>query len=105
MRNKATNKNRRFYVLVDNSLEPIYGAVQGGHAVAQYMLDHGGLGFWKNEYLIYLRCNIRYWSKKIAKMNIPHSKFYEPDLHNKLTAISVCCDKKVFRRLKLLSCQ
>ena len=106
MKSKVANKkDRRLYVLVDNSLEPIYGAVQGGHAVAQYMLDHSGLDFWENEYLIYLRCNTRYWSRKLAKAGILHSKFYEPDLHNKLTAISVCYDKKMFRRLKLLSCQ
>ena len=32
--------NRRLYVLIDESLDPIYGCVQGGHAVAQYMLEH-----------------------------------------------------------------
>ena len=100
-----SKKDRRLYVLVDNSLEPVYGAVQGGHAVAQYMLDYEGLDLWENEYLIYLRCNIRYWSKKLSKLHIPCSRFYEPDLHNKLTAISVCSDRKMFRRLKLLSCQ
>ena len=105
MKSKAIDKkDRRLYVLVDNSLEPVYGAVQGGHAVAQYMLDNNGLDSWENEYLIYLRCNIRYWSKKLIKAGIPHSRFYEPDLHNKLTAISVCYDRKMFRRLKLLSC-
>lgn len=31
--------NRRLYVLIDESLDPIYGCVQGGHAVAQYMLE------------------------------------------------------------------
>lgn len=103
MKNKSEKKDRRLYVLIDNTLAPVYGAVQGGHAVAQYMIENG-IDFWENEYLIYLRCNVRYWSKKLARMNVPHSKFYEPDLHGKLTAISVCCDKKVFKRLKLLSC-
>lgn len=32
--------NRRLYVLIDESLDPIYGCVQGGHAVAQYMLEY-----------------------------------------------------------------
>lgn len=98
-----SKKDRRLYVLIDNTLAPVYGAVQGGHAVAQYMIDYDSLDLWKNEYLIYLRCNIRYWSKKLAKMNIPYSKFYEPDLHGKLTAISVCCDREVFKKLKILS--
>lgn len=31
---------KRLYVLVDKKLNPIYGCVQGGHAVAQYMLEH-----------------------------------------------------------------
>ena len=31
---------KRLYVLIDKKLNPIYGCVQGGHAVVQYMLEH-----------------------------------------------------------------
>lgn len=46
---------KRLYVLIDRTLNPIYGCVQGGHAVAQYMLEHSN---WNNEYLIYLYADI-----------------------------------------------
>ena len=28
------------YILIDKNLDPIYGAVQGGHAVAEWLLQH-----------------------------------------------------------------
>ena len=31
---------KRLYVLINQNLSPVYGAVQGGHAVAQYLLDY-----------------------------------------------------------------
>ena len=34
------NNDRRLYVLIDKSLEPVYGCVQGGHALAQWLLEH-----------------------------------------------------------------
>ena len=36
----TTMLNKRLYILIDNSLEPVYGCVQGGHAVAQWLLEH-----------------------------------------------------------------
>ena len=30
----------RLYVLIDKGLDPIYGAVQAGHAVAEWLLEH-----------------------------------------------------------------
>ena len=30
----------KLYVLIDKSLDPIYGAVQGGHAVAEWLLEN-----------------------------------------------------------------
>ena len=32
---------RRLYVIIDKSLDPVYGCVQGGHAVAQYLIEYG----------------------------------------------------------------
>jgi hypothetical protein len=31
---------KKLYVLISNDLDPIYGCVQGGHAVAQWLLDN-----------------------------------------------------------------
>lgn len=32
--------NKKMYVLIRKDLDPAYQAVQAGHALAQYMLDH-----------------------------------------------------------------
>jgi hypothetical protein len=34
-------EQRRLYVIIDESLNPVYGCVQGGHAVAQYLIEYG----------------------------------------------------------------
>ena len=30
----------KLYILIDQNLDPIYGGVQGGHAVAEWLLEH-----------------------------------------------------------------
>ena len=30
----------KLYILIDKNLDPIYGAVQGGHAVAEWVYEH-----------------------------------------------------------------
>ena len=93
---------KRLYVLIDNTLDPIYGCVQGGHAVAQYLLDHKDVNYWKNEYLIYLDCeNINEWSELLKFSNLKFSVFREPDLNNSITAIAVEGGDKLFKRLRL----
>ena len=59
--NMQKQKNK-LYVLIDSSLEPVYGCVQGGHAVAQWLLEHND--GWSNEYLIYLSADVNKWKKK-----------------------------------------
>lgn len=92
----------RLYILTDNSLTSVYSCVQGGHAVAQWLLDHPNQQ-WNNSYLIYLHCDIEFWKKKLSKLNIDYSYFNEPDLDNKTTAIAVLSDGKIFKKLKLVS--
>lgn len=93
---------RRLYILVDKKLPPIYGAVQGGHAVAQYMLEHKDSNNWNNEYLIYLSANVKQWKRKLKRNKLDFSAFHEPDLKDKLTALAVVDDGRRFRKLKLL---
>ena len=38
--NKSIMEKNKLYILVDKTLDSIYGAVQGGHAVAEWMLQH-----------------------------------------------------------------
>ena len=96
-------KNKRLYVLVDETLDPIYGAVQGGHCVAQYMIDNKfNRECWGNEYLIYLSANVSLWKWKLLSRGKKISEFYEPDLGNKLTAICMVDSGKTFKDLPLL---
>lgn len=90
--------NRRLYVLIDKSLEPVYGCVQGGHAVAQWLLEHPQQN-WNNSYLIYLKCNLYSMKRRLIKLNKDFSEFKEPDLGNKLTAIACEDSGRTFRNL------
>ena len=33
-------KKNKLYILIDKNLDPIYGAIQGGHVVAEWLLQH-----------------------------------------------------------------
>jgi len=92
---------RRLYVLIDETLDPVYGCVQGGHCVAQYLLENGNQE-WNNDYLIYLYADVEEWARKLDEMDIKFSVFREPDLKNKMTSISVLDNGRLFRKLKLI---
>ena len=94
---------RRLYVLVSDRLDPIYACVQGGHAVAQWLLDNRTTQEWNNEYLIYLYADIEKWSRKLEIKELKHSKFHEPDLGNTLTSIAMIDNGRLFRNLKPVS--
>lgn len=97
------NSNNRLYILVSEDLAPIYGAVQGGHAIAQWMLEHSDNLYWKNETVVYLSCNVEKMKYLLEWDDI--SIFREPDLNNKLTAIAVVGNprnERMFKKLRLL---
>ena len=83
---EENDMKNRLYILIDKNLDPIYGAVQGGHAVAKWLIEHGQEK-WNNEYLIYLKADLEDIQEIL--FNINYSKFYEPDLNNKLTTIAI----------------
>lgn len=93
---------KKLYVLIDEKLEKVYGCVQGGHAVAQWLLDNQGNQDWNNQYLIYLSTDIEKWVFKLENKNLDFSVFYEPDLGNRATALAIYCDGSLFRNLKLM---
>lgn len=92
---------QRLYVLIDKSLTPVYGCVQGGHAVAQWLLNHPKQT-WNNNYLIYLQASIEDWKNKLNYLGIDYTQFNEPDLGNRTTSLAVLGNDKLFKKLKLI---
>ena len=92
---------QRLYVLIDKSLTPVYGCVQGGHAVAQWLLNHP-TQTWNNNYLIYLQASIEEWKNKLNYLGIDYTQFNEPDLGNRTTSLAVLGNDKLFKKLELV---
>lgn len=90
----------RLYVLISNDLNPVYGCVQGGHAVAQWLLENEKTQTWNNQYLIYLYADTEKWRKMLDIKSVPYTHFRESDLNGKVTAIAVANDGHLFRNLK-----
>lgn len=88
-------------MLVSKRLNPVYACVQGGHAVAQYLLDNPQQQ-WNNQFLIYLYADVEKWKYKLRTKHKTYSAFYEPDLGNTLTAIAVEDTGEMFKSLKLV---
>ena len=96
---------KRLYVLVSKDLEPIYGCVQGGHAVAQWLLDNKETQSWNNNYLIYLstknELTLLELIDKLQLNKTRYSYFEEPDLNNRKTAFACYTERSTFKKLKL----
>jgi len=94
----------RLYVLCRLDLQTTYAAVQGGHAVAQHLIDYPDR--WRNQTLIYLGVKneeeLLKWRDKLIMKSIPYSLFREPDLNNDATALAVALDTGMFDKLPLL---
>lgn len=87
--------------IICESDDAVYGCVQGGHAVAQWLLEHPKQD-WNNNYLIYLYADLDKWKVRLDLVNKDYSSFYEPDLGNQLTAIALQDDGRMFKKLKLV---
>lgn len=92
---------QRLYVLISNKLDSIYGCVQGGHAVAEWLLTHPNQE-WNNNYLIYVSANVDKWKDRLNIMNVDYTEFKEPDLDYQTTALAVLNNDKMFKNLKLI---
>jgi len=82
---------KKLYILTSEDLDPIYACVQGGHGVAQWLLEHQDQT-WNNDYLIYLYADLERWIKKLRIKGLDFSVFQEPDLNNKITAVAIFDD-------------
>ena len=92
---------QRLYVLISNKLDSIYGCVQGGHAVAEWLLTHPNQE-WNNNYLIYVSADVDKWKDRLNIMNVDYTEFKEPDLDHQTTALAVLNNDKMFKKLKLI---
>lgn len=92
---------KRLYVLINQNLNPIYGCVQGGHVVAEWILTHPDQD-WNNSYLIYVSADIQKWKERLDLMDIDYTEFKEPDLDFQTTALAVLNNDKLFKKLKLI---
>lgn len=93
---------KRLYVLINKKLNAIYGCVQGGHAVAQYMMENPHQD-WNNEFLIYLYADVTKWMKTLKDRGIQYTVFREPDLNNSITAIACQDDSgELFKDLSVV---
>jgi len=92
---------QRLYVLISNKLDSIYGCVQGGHAVAEWLLTHPNQE-WNNNYLIYVSADVDKWKDRLNIMNVDYTEFKEPDLDYQTTALAVLNNDKMFKKLKLI---
>ena len=97
---------QKLYILINKELGS-YGSIQGGHAVAEWLLQHGQGSEWRNGTLIYLGVDneevLKNWTFKLDKNNMQWTGFIEPDIGNKMTAIACLTDSKIFSKLKLWS--
>lgn len=93
----------KLYVVVHNQLSMSlqYQGVQGGHALAQWLIENPNQT-WNNNFLIYLQDDLDKLIFKLDLKNIKYSKFIEPDLGNKLTAIALQTEDKILEKLKLM---
>jgi hypothetical protein len=92
----------KLFVLIRDELAPAHQAVQGGHAVAQWMLEHPEPS-WNNGILVYLRVkNMPLWYHKLQKFGYDYSEFREPDMGNIITAIAVQGPDETFSKLQLI---
>jgi hypothetical protein len=96
-----TENTQRLYVLIDKALDSVYGCVQGGHVVAQWLLSHPDQN-WNNSYLIYLSADLSKWISRLNCLGIDYTSFQEPDLEDRTTAIAVLGNEKLFKNLKLV---
>lgn len=97
--------NNKLYVLVRKDLPKSQQAVQGGHAVAEYLL-RGPSTFWNNGTLVYLGVrdehDLKAWGGKLDGCGHNVVAFKEPDRNNELTALAVCGADEELKKLRLL---
>jgi hypothetical protein len=90
----------KMYVLIRKDLSKSQQAVQGGHAVAEYLLNYKDI-IWNNGTLVYLairnEIDLKEWERKFGQLSLNYSSFYEPDINNQITAIAIVTGDHLFK--------
>lgn len=96
----------KMYCIVRKDLKHNHRACQGGHAIAQYFIDHGIPDMWHNGKMIYLRAynedHLIQIQKELEKDGVKHSYFKESGIGNQFTAIACLDNTERFKNLRLL---
>lgn len=94
----------KMYILVRKDLTTSQQAVQGGHALAEFLLNYQQN--WNNSTLIYLgvksELQLRKWVYKLNQLNIDLAIWKEPDMSNQITAIATYSKGEVFKNVNCL---
>lgn len=99
----------RIYTLTRKDLSPGQKAVQSGHSIAQYLIDHNPhqSGLWSNGSIINLELgsekSLKKWIRKLEGLKIPFSIFREPDIGHEITSIAILHKGDIFKGIPLLS--
>lgn len=89
------------YVLVRNDLSKAQQGVQGGHALAQFALDHPEeFREWNNHTIVYLKMDYERLLDLGPKDK--YSCFFEPDIGNQLTAKATYSSGEDYGNFKLM---
>lgn len=102
---------KKLYVFVRSDLSPSQRAVQGAHAVAEYLLRGHKRDFlqpWNNGTIVMLRVkdasDLENTRQYLVNLGIEHAQFYEPDI-KAYTAVAAVINQneyKNFERYRLL---
>lgn len=96
---------QKLYVVVRKDLSKSQQAVQGGHALAEYVLRNRDTD-WNNGTLVYLgvrdESELKSLTTKLDYSKICHTTFREPDIGDEITAIASLGNNEHFKRMCLI---
>lgn len=97
--------SKKLFILTRRDFPIADQAVQSGHAVAQFLINHPYTE-WNNGTLIYLGVKdeetLKRWTYKLHLWKAHYATFYEPDMNNELTSVASDYDESFFKNLQML---
>lgn len=97
----------KMYILIRDDLQPSQKAVQGGHALAEFLMRGPKDHKWTNGTLIFLRAKnesfLKKWAQRLEDIKLGYALFRECDLGGEITALAATTDDpKIFKSLRLM---